>query len=145
MKIRKIKKGFTLVELIVVIAILGILAAVIVPRFTGFQSKARGTQALVTAKQVATAIDAWQTEEGTWPAVTSANAATIKTTAGISTTDTTVRLLLIAGGGFTVEIQAADGNHYSAGRTLGTTSVSMINDTGSAAWTITETAAPVGP
>lgn len=38
--IRKNKKGFTLVELIVVIAILGILATIAVPRLTGFRDDA---------------------------------------------------------------------------------------------------------
>lgn len=51
------KKGFTLIELIVVIVILGILAAVLIPRFGGFTDKARSSQMLVNAKQVATAYD----------------------------------------------------------------------------------------
>lgn len=51
------KSGFTLVELIVVIAIISILAAVIIPHFIGFQEKAKSTQATVDAKQVAMAAD----------------------------------------------------------------------------------------
>lgn len=39
--------GFALIELIVVIAILGILAAILIPRFNGFTDKAKSTVALV--------------------------------------------------------------------------------------------------
>ena len=53
---RNRKKGFTLIELIVVIAILGILAAILIPQFTGFQERARENAILAEARSVATAV-----------------------------------------------------------------------------------------
>lgn len=70
MKMRRSKKnGFTLIELIVVIAVLAILAAILIPSFIGFQTKAKSAQVTVDAKQIATAIDV-MAAEGTTPTTT---------------------------------------------------------------------------
>ena len=56
------KKGFTLVELIVVLVILAILAAMLVPALTGYIRRARQEKEYQAASTVYTAVQALSTE-----------------------------------------------------------------------------------
>ena len=56
------KKGFTLVELIVVLVILAVLAAMLVPALTGYIKKARQEKEYQAASTVYTAVQALATE-----------------------------------------------------------------------------------
>ena len=66
--IRKSKKGFTLIELMIVVAIIGILAAIAIPNFLRFQLKAKSSEGKVNIAAIRTAEESYLAEFGVYVA-----------------------------------------------------------------------------
>ncbi|MEK7851966.1 MAG: type II secretion system major pseudopilin GspG [Deltaproteobacteria bacterium] len=60
-------RGFTLIEVMVVVVILGILAAIIVPRIMGRPEEAKRTKAQVDIKAVEEALNLYKLDNGFYP------------------------------------------------------------------------------
>ena len=66
--IRKSNKGFTLIELMIVVAIIGILAAIAIPNFLRFQLKAKSSEGKVNIAAIRTAEESYLAEFGVYVA-----------------------------------------------------------------------------
>jgi general secretion pathway protein G len=64
---RASRSGFTLIELLLVLVILGILAAIVVPKFSGRTEQARQTAAQSQISTFGTALDAFEVDTGHYP------------------------------------------------------------------------------
>ena len=63
------QRGFTIVELLIVIVIIGILAAITIVSFNGVQQRARNAQTVLAAKSYLSAFQGYLIQNGSYPAV----------------------------------------------------------------------------
>jgi type IV pilus assembly protein PilA len=65
---KKVQKGFTLIELMIVIAIIGILAAIAIPAYQNYTIRSQVTEGLSLADGWKTAISEYYAQNGSFPA-----------------------------------------------------------------------------
>lgn len=69
------QRGFTIVELLIVIVVIGILAAITIVAYNGIQGRARDSQRLQDIKTIVKALEIYKTNNGAYPnPVSTANA-----------------------------------------------------------------------
>ncbi|MBG8832672.1 pilin [Neisseria meningitidis] len=67
-----LQKGFTLIELMIVIAIVGILAAVALPAYQDYTARAQVSEAILLAEGQKSAVTEYYLNHGIWPSDNSA-------------------------------------------------------------------------
>ena len=67
------QQGFTIVELLIVIVVIGILAALVITTFTGIQQKARNTERTTDIKAIQGQVEAYYAQNGKYPTLANLN------------------------------------------------------------------------
>ena len=72
LSMKSLQKGFTLIELMIVVAIIGILAAIALPAYQDYTARAQMTEALNLADAQKTSVSEYYADKGDFPADDSA-------------------------------------------------------------------------
>ncbi len=65
---KKVQQGFTLIELMIVVAIIGILAAIAIPAYSDYTIRAQVSEGLNLSAGAKAAVTEFFQDRGTWPA-----------------------------------------------------------------------------
>ncbi|MEZ8193355.1 pilin [Vibrio cortegadensis] len=99
---KKIQKGFTLIELMIVVAIIGVLSAIAIPAYKDYVTKSQASSALATIKSLVTPAELIIQEEG--------NISGAITLLGVSSGSNTLGVLAVGSNKKSIEFTFSDGN-----------------------------------
>lgn len=125
---KQMQKGFTLIELMIVVAIIGILAAVALPAYQDYTARSQMSEALSLAGGARTAVTEYYTSNGDFP--------TDNAEAGLASatqiTGNYVESVTVDGGLITAEMKSSG---VSEGIQDATMVLSAVTSAGTVTWT----------
>lgn len=78
--LKKRNQGFTIVELLIVIVVIGILALLVITTYSGIQAKARNSKRQTDIQSVQTQVEAFFSQNGYYPSLGDLNSSTWRST-----------------------------------------------------------------
>jgi type IV pilus assembly protein PilA len=130
-----LQKGFTLIELMIVIAIIGILAAIAIPAYQNYTIRAQVTEGLTLGDGWKTAISEYYANTGTWPVVGSL-------TGSVPSNGKYETVTVVTGGTILITYQGTQVNQKISTLTLSL--VPYTNTNGDVLWRCGTAVAPSG-
>lgn len=133
----KLQQGFTLIELMIVVAIIGILAAIAIPAYQNYLARAQASEAFTSVDGLKTTIAEFGQNQGAYP-----GAATKPTAASLTVTGQYGSAAVTADTGVIIYTFNATGvNANLQGKTITFTPPALNTSPSTFTWTCTSTAA----